>query len=71
MEKEKQQMMREQRLECWEPASKAEASVSKGPDGGDRGEAEERPLKEQGHLNIRLFRGPLCVLPSFGVRAVR
>lgn len=47
MEKEKQQMMREQRLEYWEPASKAEASVSEGPDGGERGEAEERPLKSR------------------------
>lgn len=47
MEKEKQQMMREQRLEYWEPASNAEASVSEEPDGGDRGEAEERPLKSR------------------------
>lgn len=37
-------MLREERLEYWEPASKAETWVSERPDGGDKGEAEERPL---------------------------
>lgn len=63
MEKEKQQTMREQRLEHWEPASEAEASVSKGPYGGDRGEAEERPIKSR---NIRLFRGLFAFLHHLG-----